>query len=205
MRNLFLFLLITTTCLNAQTKMSSQEASALRALVKKQANITKTISSDFIQYKHLDFLDNDITSKGKLAFKSPNTVKWEYTAPFKYTVLFKEETLFINNEGEKSNVDIGSSKVFKQLNTLITSSIKGDMFADDIFDISYYKKDANSEVHFMPTDKQFSEFMKRFEIIFNSKGDVLEVKMVEPTDDYTRIIFSNRIVNKNIPDAVFAH
>ena len=58
--------------------MSSAEASILKETVKALSNQTKTITSDFVQFKHLDFLSNDIKSTGKLAFKSPSIVKWEY-------------------------------------------------------------------------------------------------------------------------------
>jgi len=189
---------------NAQTKMSSSEANALKHTVKALSDETKTITSDFIQYKHLDFLSNNIMSEGKLAFKSPNTLKWEYVKPFAYSVLFKGEKLFINDNGNKSDMDMGSNKIFKQLNQLITASIKGDMFDNSEFEVSYFKKDGNSEVHFTPTDKQFVEFIKVFHITFNDKGEVQQVKMIEPSDDYTQIVFSNRNTNKPLSDAVFA-
>lgn len=192
------------TAVNAQTKMSGKESTTLKAKVKAEATRINTMLSDFIQYKHLDFLDNDIETSGKLAFKSPNTVKWEYTKPFKYSVLFKNEKLFINDEGKKSNVDIGSSKMFKQLNTLIINSVKGDMFDDTKFDISYFKKDNNSEVQFTPKDKEFSKYIKVFHITFNREGHVIELKMVEPSEDYTRIVFSNRSVNIPLSDEIFA-
>lgn len=200
----FLFLLVFAG-VTAQTKMSSQEAEILKSKVKAKADKTQSISSDFTQYKHLDFLSNDIESTGKLSFKSPNTVKWEYIKPFAYSVLFKGETLYINNEGDKSNIDIGSNKLFKELNTLITSSIKGDMFTTENFSITYFKKAKISEVHFAPKDPKLSEFIKSFHITFNSVGDVMEVKMIETSNDYTQIVFSNRVLNKVIPDAVFAH
>ena len=57
--------------LSAQIKMTASEAQVLRTLVKAQAEITNTITSDFTQYKHLDFLANDIESSGKLVFKAP--------------------------------------------------------------------------------------------------------------------------------------
>jgi len=200
----FLFFVAFGIFATAQTKMSSQEADALKNKVKITADKTQSISSNFTQYKHLDFLSNDIKSNGKLSFKAPNTVKWEYVKPFAYSVLFKGETLYINNDGDKSNVDIGSNKLFKELNTLIAASIKGDMFNEEYFTITYFKKDKNSEVHFAPKDPKLSEFIQVFHITFTSNGDVLEVKMVEPSSDYTKIVFSNREVNKVIPDAVFA-
>ena len=203
MHKIIYLLLFITGVLNAQEKMSTIESNSLKMKVKEQANFTKTISSDFIQYKHLDFLSNDIITSGKLAFKAPNLVKWEYVEPFKYSVLFKDETLYINDEGNKSNFDVGASKMFKQLNKLIINSIKGDMFDDNEFDIQYYKKNTESEVHFNSKNKEFSKFIKAFYIIFNSKGEVVEVKMIEPSDDYTKIVFNNKIINKTLPDAIF--
>ncbi len=204
MRKLVYILFFMVLASNAQTKMSTSEASALKATVKALSDETETITADFVQYKHLDFLSSDIESKGKLAFKSPSMVKWEYVKPFAYSVLFKNETLFINDNGNKSDMDMGSNKIFKQLNQLITASIKGDMFDASEFEVSYFKKDGNSEVHFNPKDKQFAEFIKSFHITFNKKGEVQEVKMIEPSDDYTQIVFSNRTTNQPLSDAVFA-
>ncbi len=188
---------------NAQTKMSTSESAILKAKVKAQAARINTLLSDFTQYKHLDFLSNDIVTSGKLVFKSPNMVKWEYVTPFKYSIFLKNETFFINDEGKKTNVDIGSNKIIKQLNNLIINSVKGDMFDENKFDITYFKKGANSEVYFSPKDKKFSKYIKAFHITFNVDGDVVELKMIESSEDYTRIVFSNRTVNIILPDAIF--
>lgn len=200
-----LFAFLFSINLQAQTKMSNVEAKALEAKVKDLAASTTTITSDFVQYKHMDFLSNDIESKGKLSYKSPNLVKWEYVKPFVYSVLFMNETMFINNEGDKSNVDIGGNKLFKQLNKLITDSVKGDMFDASEFTITYFKKENNDEVHFAPKDASFAGYIKTFHITFNEIGEVIAVKMVEPSNDYTQIIFSNRKTNQTLPDAVFSN
>ena len=205
MHKLIYILFFTVFIAQAQTQMSTTEAAALKTKVKALASTTQTITSDFVQYKHLDFLANDIETSGKLAFKAPDLVKWEYIDPFKYSILFKNETLFINDEGNKSNVDIGSNKMFKQLNKLIISSVKGDMFDDNEFTIEYYKKDENSLVYFMPKDKKFSKYIEAFHITFNTKGDVIEVKMVEPSQDYTKIVFTNKVLNQTLDNALFTN
>jgi len=204
MRNItvYLFLFLVSVA-HAQTSMSSTEAHALKTKVKERAAITKTISSDFIQYKHLDFLNNDIETSGKLIFKTPDLVKWEYMKPFKYSVLFKDDKLYINDEGKKSDINIGSNRLFKQLNTLIINSVKGDMFNAAEFSIEYFKKDNYSLVYFSPKDKKFSKYIKAFHITFNSEGDVIEVKMIESSEDYTKIVFSNKFLNKPLEDALF--
>ncbi len=197
-------ILLNAGILSAQTKMTISEAENLKTTVKKQAETTNTITSDFTQYKHLDFLSDDIESTGKLAFKAPDLVKWEYLKPFAYSIIFKEKTLYINDDGNKSNMDVGGNKLFTQLNQLITASIRGDLFDDTQFDMAYFKEENNSLVHFLPKDAQFAEFIKAFHITFNKAGEVTEVKMIESSDDYTHIIFSGRKTNQPLSDANFA-
>lgn len=203
MRKLVYLMLLMVTTTYAQTELTAAEATAMKAKVKALSEQTETITADFVQYKHLDFLSNDIKSEGKLAFKAPNWVKWEYVKPFAYAVLFKNETLFINDDGNKSDMDMGSNSIFKQSNQLITASIKGDMFDAEEFDVTYFKNDKGYIVHFKPKDDQFATFIKTFEITFNDLGEVIAVKMLEPSDDYTQIIFSNRKTNQKLSDAVF--
>lgn len=200
-----IIIFLVTANLFSQTPMQVDEAKALKTLVKKRAATTKTILSDFTQSKHLDFLDNDIITTGQLAFKSPDLIKWRYTEPFKYSVIFKNETLYINDEGNKSHVDIGSNKMFKQLNKLIINSVKGDMFDHDAFTIEYFKKDSSSLVYFTAKDEKLSKYIKSFHINFNNEGDVEQVKMIEPSGDFTKITFSNRVLNSPINDALFTN
>lgn len=205
MRNILYPFLMFLGLLHAQTKMTHQETIELKKKVKSHSELTKTIVSDFTQYKHLDFLSNDIITNGKLVFKAPNLVKWEYIKPFKYSVIFKKENLYINDEGQKSDINLSSSKLFKQLNHLIINSVKGDMFNDKEFKISYFKKGGNFDVHFEPLSSQIEKYIKEFQILFTFNGEVLQIKMIEPTNDYTKIVFDNRVVNKLVSDAVFNH
>ena len=95
--------------------------------------------------------------------------------------------------------------MFKQLNKLIINSVKGDMFDDAEFNIDYFNLGNYSLVHFSPKDKKFAKYIKTFHITFNEKGDVVEVKMIEPSEDYTKIVFTNKVLNQTIDETVFAH
>ena len=203
MRNLLYAILFVSTSVYAQTPLSTADANTLITLVKGRAITTKTILSNFTQYKHLDFLTNDIVTKGKLTFKSPDLIKWEYKDPYNYSVIFKNETLYVNDEGNKSEMDIGSSKLFKQLNNLIINSVKGNMFDDAEYDISYFKLKDQYLVHFKPKDKKFAKYISNFHITFNHEGDVDALKMIESSGDFTKIVFSNKTLNKPVDNAVF--
>lgn len=202
---LFLLFILTTSLLQGQSDMTPIEAKALRKQVKTLAESTTTIVSDFTQNKHLDFLSNDIESTGILYFKAPDVVKWEYKTPYAYTALFKSNTLYINNEGDKSSMDMASNKLFKRLNELIANSILGNLFDEELFAISYFKNGNKRTAHFVPKDSEFALYIKEFQIDFGAEGEVVQLIMLEPSEDYTKIVFSNRKVNQTIEDAVFAH
>lgn len=209
MRNFILIitLLIVSFSVNAQeTKMNLSEIEAFRTQITEVSENTKSITADFIQYKHLDFLTSDIETSGNMAFKAPNWVKWEYTDPYVYSIIFKEDQLLINDDGTKSDIKMGSSKLFKKLNNLIINSVTGDMFDDESFEVSYYSAPDYNKVIFVSTDKKLAKMIAVFELHFDKNdGAVLEVKMIEPSQDYTRIAFSNRIVNSKISDAIFTN
>ena len=188
----------------AQESLNKNEAQKFR----KQAILTATninsIVSEFTQYKSISFLNNEIITIGNLVFKSPNTVKWEYTSPYQYSIIFKNDNLYINDGGDKSNIDISSNGMFKSLNNLIVSSINGNMFDDNKYTISYFKLNENYLVKFLPKDEKMLGLITSFELIFNKQtNDVVEVKMTESSNDYTKIIFKNKTLNTLINDAIF--
>ncbi len=201
-----LMMLFFSSIVAQEKKMTLSEINDFKELIIEVSKKTNTISADFIQIKHLDFLTNDIETIGKMAFKKPNWVKWEYTEPYVYSVIFKENLILINDGGTKSDVKISSSKLFKKLNDLIVNSVTGDMFDEEDFNISYFKKDTSYKVIFTSKDKKLANLIETFVIYFQKEnGAVMEVKMIEPSQDYTKIVFSNRIENTILSDEVFSN
>ncbi|MGB3343669.1 MAG: outer membrane lipoprotein carrier protein LolA [Aequorivita sp.] len=194
-------------CLKAQeTNMDAQEITSFKDKVIASAKTTKTIKTDFVQYKHLDFLADDVKTWGKMVFKAPNLVKWEYTKPYQYSIIFKEDQLLINDSGTKSKVEIGNSKLFQKLNQLIVSSVRGDMFNDSDFNVTFLKTTKYNKAVFIPKDKKIAAYIASFELLFNKDdAQVFEVKMIEPSQDFTRIVFSNRVLNSIVDDTVFSN
>lgn len=92
----------------------------------------------------MDFLSKDIETSGKMNFKTPNMLQWQYVKPYQYSIIFKNNKIFINDAGKKNNIDKGNSKMFDKLNKLIVGSVNGNMFDENEFTISYFKtKDFN--------------------------------------------------------------
>lgn len=202
----FIFFFSVLIGFGQQTKLTVDEAIELRTHIVKKSESTTSIKSEFVQFKHLSFLSNDIESSGMLYYRSPNFIKWEYQNPFIYSAMFRADKLYINDAGKKSNMDLSSSKAFKSLNNLVVKSVRGDLFDDAEFEISYFKDDKIFLVHFIPKDENLKNFISEFVIGFDKHTfEVLSVKMIENSDDYTRLIFKKQQFNQTIPDAIFAH
>lgn len=195
---------LTVLSASAQKKLTKEVSISVKKHIIEKSKKTNSISSDFIQSKHLSFLAKDIISKGSLTFKSPNLIKWTYVKPFDYSVVFKENKLLINDGGTKSDIDLSANKTFKELNGLIVKSVKGDMFDEEKFNITYYQKDKNYLIVFDTVDESIKDFIGVFELTFDGESySVLEIKMKESSEDYTTIKFVNQKVNKEISDAIF--
>jgi len=202
----YMFLLMTAvfSATAQEQKMSTAEITSFKAAVNATAKNTKTLTTDFVQYKHMDFLSKDIETSGKMVFKSPGMLLWQYTKPYQYSVVFKNNKIAINDAGKKSEMNVGNSKMFAKLNKLIVGSVNGDMFDENEFTISYFKSAEHNITRLMPKDAALKKYIKQMELYFDKKGNMVsQVKMTEPSNDYTTIVFKNKTTNAQVPDSVF--
>lgn len=190
-----------------EQKMSDGEVTAFKQSVAVVSKKIKTLSTDFVQYKHLDFLSKDIETSGKMIFKEPYSLLWQYKKPYNYSIVFKNGKILINDEGKKSAVDIGSSKLFGKINKLIVGSVSGDLFDDKEFSISYFKnKDQNIIAKFIPKDATLKKYIKQIDLTFDKEdATVIQVKLLESSADYTRIVLKNKVINTKVDEASFSN
>jgi len=197
-------LLVSFFTVAQEVDMSVSASNDLRKRVIEKSGGTTSIISDFEQFKHLDFLSNDIKSTGKLTYKSPSSIKWEYKVPFIYSAIFKDGKLYINDDGVKSKVNMDANKTFKSLNDLIVKSVRGDLFDEEKFDISYFENPETYIVHFKSLDKALKKLISEFVLTFDKENlNVIQVKMIETSNDFTLLKFLNQRTNQSVPDAVF--
>ena len=188
-----------------EQKMSASEIASFKATVEKEAKNIKSLKTDFVQYKHLDFLSKDIETSGKMYFKQPNLLNWQYTKPYQYSIVFKNNKVYINDQGNKSTVD-GKSKMFEKINKLIVGSVSGNMFDDKEFTITYFKNKDFNIVKLTPKTAAIKKYINQIDLHFPmSDTTVSEVKLTEPSGDFTRIVFKNKQLNAKIDDAIFTN
>jgi outer membrane lipoprotein carrier protein len=173
--------------------------------LKKETKNIKSLTTDFIQYKHLDFLSKDIETSGKMAFKSPNLLNWQYTSPYQYSIIFKNNKVYINDQGNKTTID-ANSKMFEKINKLIIGSVSGNMFDDKEFLISYYKTKEFYITKLTPKTATIKKYIQQVDLYFPiNETTVSQVKLIEPSNDFTRIVFKNKQINAKVDDSVFSN
>lgn len=201
-----LILFISGNIFAQEQKMTDAEIASFKQDVNVVSKKIKTLSTDFIQYKHLDFLSKDIETSGKMVFKEPALLSWQYKKPYNYSIVFKNGKILINDEGKKSAVDIGNSKIFARINKLIIGSVSGNMFDDKEFTISYFKLKGQNLAKFIPKDATLKKYIKQIELTFDKEeATVVQVKLLESSEDYTRIVLKNKVINAKIDDSVFTN
>lgn len=197
------FLLVSALLFGQNTVMSGAEAKAFVTKISSEARQIKTLQSDFIQTKKMDFLDKNIVTHGKMSLKSPNMLSWRYTKPYQYSIVFKNNKIFINDQGKKSSVD-AKSKTFEKINKLIVGSSNGQMFNDPEFSVSYFKNANFNIAKFIPRSAQLLKYIKQIELYFpKNQSTVSQVNMTEASGDTTNIVFKNTKINAPVPAAEF--
>lgn len=199
-----IFFILISIFVFSQTPMSEAEKKTFVSKTSEESKAIKTLQSDFSQVKKMDFLDNDITTYGKMTLKSPNLLSWKYTKPYQYSIIFKENKIFINDQGKKSTVD-AKSKTFEKINKLIVGSASGKMFDDPEFIVRYFKTGTTNIARFIPKSQQLLKYIKQVELVFpKNQSTVSQVNMLEASGDTTTINFKNTKINAPVSNADFS-
>lgn len=198
--NLFFFLLLGFGFSFAQ--LNSAEINTLKQKINSATSKLNSLQSDFTQTKHLDFMENEIKSTGKLYYKSPSKVRWEYKTPNPYYVILNDKKIFVNDNGKKSQQE----KSMKYLSEIMLKLAKGSAILDESkFTIKYTKKANDFVANMIPKDKTLKKYIHEIQLTFDGKSYLLDkIKMVEPSLDYTQIEFYNQKQNPEIADSKFS-
>ncbi|HKJ49246.1 MAG TPA: outer membrane lipoprotein carrier protein LolA [Christiangramia sp.] len=184
--------------------LNNSEKQVFKASVIEKSNNINSFSADFSQTKHMKMMDGSPESQGKVYYKSPNTLKWEYTKPYDYQLLFKDSKLFIVEEGNLSEVDLSSNKLFDKMGELVAGSVNGKiLMADKDFDITYHHAGENVKAVIIPKDPGLKSMFEEIWINFNPQHLIRSVRLMDPSGDYTEINMKNIKINQPIPASVF--
>lgn len=192
------------TAFSQNSQLSDSEVNSFKHDVASHAKDLKTLSSDFTQTKHIRLMKENSVSNGKLYYKSPDILKWEYHSPYNYKILYKENQLFINDDGDKSVTSLRSHKLFEKLIGLISGSVNGKLMEDPgNFDINYFRSGEQVSAVIIPKDASLKNMFNEIILMFDKENKLKSVQLKEDEGDYTQIDFSNIKLNAELENSIF--
>lgn len=165
-----------------------------------------TIESDFIQEKNLSVLSDKIISKGHFCYKKDNNIRWEYLQPYQYLIIISNGKIFIKEDNSQKQYDIQSNKMFQEMNMFISGCIQGDILKNEKeYKVGYFEDDKNYFVSLVPKAEAMHKMLNEVQIWFNhSDLTVSRITMLESGGDYTKIDFTNKKLNTDVPIEKFS-
>ena len=181
-----------------------EDPSGFRQRVEQRADTVNTMRSRFTQVKDMSFMEKKVTSQGRFFFKKPNMVRWEYTEPFEHRIYIRGDKLTIKGEKKEDSYDMGSNEMFRRMNEMIVSSVRGQVFENDAFEPAYYENGDFYLVALEPKEKSMKEFFEKMFLYFSrTEHEVQRIVMVGSSGDTTRIDLEKKRVNVPLSDERF--
>ena len=82
----------------AGTEVTGEKRTALVTAIEKAHKQLSTLSANFTQEKKSSLLTEKVTQKGKMMYKSPKQLRWEYTSPKATTVIFTNGKVLLKTD-----------------------------------------------------------------------------------------------------------
>lgn len=188
----------------SDTEVIGEKKTALVSGIEKSHKQLKTLSAQFTQEKTSSLLSEKVVQKGKLSYRSPKQLRWEYTYPKAMAVIFSNgRVLLKTSKGTINN----PNKMLNEMGGLIISTINGSFLTDNAnFKARYYKNSKTDKtlVVLTPISKKIKAYYAKMTITLDGKTNLAEkVEMHEVNGDVTKITFSNKKVNTTLSDALF--
>lgn len=166
----------------------------------------QTISSDFLQEKHLDMLKRPTVSQGKFYYKSPDCLRWEILEPVQMG--------FVVN-GDKARRWRGRENRVQCFDTRqepVVRIITDQVFAWAATDFDWLAARHRIKVlekmpialKLTPVSDAEKEHIDHIKLVFSKTDDHVTIVEIHETDgDWTRIRFTNTVINNPIPAHLF--
>ena len=199
------FLLFTAGSVAGET-LASDHSAAIFSSLERTAGAVRTLSSDFVQEKHLSMFKTVMTSKGRFYFSKPDLLRWELTAPVASGFVLK------GDKGRRWHERTGRLENFQISQEPVMKLVSEQLFAWARADFQWLKKEYRISVldespvalRLEPRSAATAGFLHHLLINFSADGRyVRSVELHEKDGDFTRIRFVNTAVNKQLKADLF--
>lgn len=200
------FLLLAAVSVSSGETPTPERSAAVFSSLERTAGAVRTLSSDFVQEKHLSMFKTVMTSKGRFYFSKPDLLRWELTVPVASGFVLK------GDKGRRWHERTGRTENFQISQEPVMKLVSEQLFAWAKADFQWLKKEYRISVlgespvalRLEPRSAATAGFLHHLLINFSTDGRyVRSVELHEKDGDFTRIRFINTAVNKPLAADLF--
>ena len=198
---LLIGLLLCSMSLSAQYQKATedQKKEIVNKITQASGNMT-TMQCDFIQVKELSFMDDKVTSEGKMYYKQTNKIRWEYVKPYKYVFSMDGQNVNMTSGDKTNKVPIKSSKMFGEISKVMVGGVSGIGLVDSPdFDSQFMVGKDDYQIILTPKKKEVKDLFSSVQLyVGKTDSRIRSVELVEKGGDKTTITLKDVKVNAPI-------
>jgi len=187
------------------TAQQTNEAE-VKQKINEVASKMKTMECDFVQTKHLKMLSEKMVSRGKMYYRQPDMLRWEYQSPYSYVFILNGSKVLLKNSRRSDVVDVNRNKVFKEIARIMMNSVVGKSLTDEKdFKVSMSTTAGEWIATLLPQRKDMKQMFQKIVLHFNKqRAMVSTVELIEKKGDRTVIELKNVKSNEPLQKNLFA-
>jgi outer membrane lipoprotein-sorting protein len=171
--------------------------------LKATAGTITSVRAEFVQEKHLAILAAPLVSGGVFYYQAPGSLRWEYRRPVRSILMMHEGRIrrFVGGSAGFREETGGGMDAMQIVMDQITFWLKGRFDESPMFDAGL---NPSGLITLTPKDDAFRAVIQRIDIQMATQPGIIETVVIyESQDAYTRMRFTNTVLNEKMDTAVF--
>ena len=187
-------------------KTTDAEAKAMVEQINRRAVEIRSMDCRFTQVKTLRFLNDKMTSEGRMVFDGSGKLRWEYRKPYSYTFVLNGDKVYIRSAKSQQTIDIRQSRLFQGIAEVMMNSVTGrGLTTSSDFGCTMYTSGDEWVAQLTPKRKELKKLFKDIRLHFGSRQQmVTQVEMTETGGDTTVITLKDVKLNGKTDEKMFA-
>jgi outer membrane lipoprotein-sorting protein len=176
--------------------------------IRKAAATVKTIETSFVQTKTLKILTKPLVSRGVMAYRRPDDLRWEYQSPLQTLLVVRHGNAqrLLKHGGTWVADSSAKLEAMKIVLGEISLWLEGNFGASKTFkpELRAAQSGHPAHVELVPIDPSLAKIISSIDITFAERpGTVSAIDIHEGSEGTTHIAFEGSRMDGDIPDQRF--